>query len=93
MEAWLIHQAYEGMLRAIEDNGAAANFDALMGETAVAELAESVMTRLCKVMGGGTYSRHSPFGFWFQDVRALGFLRPPWVIAFDQLFEGAWPAD
>ena len=61
-----------------------------VGKTAIAELAESVMNRLCKVMGGGTYSRHSPFGYWFQDVRALGFLRPPWVLAYEQLFQGGW---
>jgi hypothetical protein len=43
--------------------------------------------RLCKVLGGGTFHRASPFGSYFEDVRALGFLRPPWGLAFDQLFE------
>jgi hypothetical protein len=38
------------------------------------------------VVGGGAYSRHSPFGFWLEDVRALGYLRPPWGLAFDRLF-------
>ena len=90
MESWLIQQSLEGMLTAIEQESPASLRETLLGKTAVAELAESVMTRLCKVMGGGTYSRHSPFGFWFQDVRALGFLRPPWVLAYEQLFQGGW---
>jgi alkylation response protein AidB-like acyl-CoA dehydrogenase len=91
VEGWLIQQAYEGMLRAGEEKGMAARRDALLGKTAVAELAESCMGRLCKLMGGGTFARRSPFGFWFEDVRALGFLRPPWPLAYDQLFQGAWP--
>jgi alkylation response protein AidB-like acyl-CoA dehydrogenase len=92
-EAWLVQQAYEGMLHAIEARGSAALHDALLGKTAVAELAESALGRLCKIMGGGSYARFSPFGFWFEDVRALGFLRPPWALAYDQLFQGAWPAE
>jgi alkylation response protein AidB-like acyl-CoA dehydrogenase len=92
MEGWLIRQAYEGMLRAVEQKAALARRDALLGKTAIAELAESALTRICKVIGGGSYARHSPFGFWFEDVRALGFLRPPWVLAYDQLFQGSFPA-
>jgi hypothetical protein len=38
------------------------------------------------VIGGGTFSRRSPFSSWFEDVRALGFLRPPWGLAYDGLF-------
>jgi alkylation response protein AidB-like acyl-CoA dehydrogenase len=91
VEGWLIQQAYEGMLRAIEQQGLAARRDALLAKTAVAELAEQCLGRLCKVMGGGSYARRSPFGFWFEDVRALGFLRPPWALAYDQLFQGSWP--
>ena len=88
VEGWLIQQAYEGMLRALEqDTG---NRDTSLGKAAIAELTESVMLRICKVIGGGSYSRHSPFGFWLEDVRALGFLRPPWGLAFDQIFEGSW---
>jgi hypothetical protein len=37
------------------------------------------------VLGGGAYTRHSPFAHWFEDVRALGFLRPPWGFAYDRL--------
>jgi len=88
MEGWLIQHAFDGMLRSMEQKGSDALRDALLGKTAVAELAESCMGRLCRVIGGGTYARRSPFGFWFQDVRALGFLRPPWVLAYTQLFQG-----
>jgi len=91
LEGWLIDQAYEGMLRAVEDRGGTPA-GALRGKTAVAELAESALTRICKVLGGGTFARQSPFGCWFEDVRALGFLRPPWGLAYDRLFEASWPA-
>jgi alkylation response protein AidB-like acyl-CoA dehydrogenase len=91
-EAWLIGQAYEGMLRQIEARGSDALLDALHGKTAIAELAESVTGRICKIIGGGTFGRGSPFGFFFEDVRALGFLRPPWGLAFDQILERTWAA-
>jgi alkylation response protein AidB-like acyl-CoA dehydrogenase len=90
IETWLIQQALEGMLKAVEEDSASALHDTLLGKTAIAELAEKIMGRICRVMGGGTFSRHSPFGFWFEDVRALGFLRPPWVLAYEQLFQGGW---
>ncbi len=85
-EAWLVEQAYEGMLRAVEQGGAGRR----LAKIAIAELAESVLQRLCRIVGGGTYGRESPFGFWFEDVRALGFLRPPWGLAFDNLFAATW---
>ena len=86
-EAWLIEQAFEGMLHATEElNGRGT----LRGKMAIAELAETLMTRLCRVMGGGSFARHSPFGFWFEDVRALGFLRPPWALAYTALDELGW---
>ncbi|PHS15234.1 MAG: hypothetical protein COA78_05185 [Blastopirellula sp.] len=80
-EHWLINQALEGMLRAVETQ-ADPRIDVLTGKTAIAELSESILLRLCKIIGGGTFSRHSPFGFWFEDVRSLGFLRPPWNLAY-----------
>ena len=89
LEAWLAVQAYEGMLRAIEQLPVPRR-SVLRGKIAVAELAESVLQRICRVMGGGTFARHSPYGFWFEDVRALGFLRPPWGLAFDTLFDEGW---
>jgi alkylation response protein AidB-like acyl-CoA dehydrogenase len=89
MEAWLIQQAYEGMLRAVEGEEQPA-LAVLRGKTAIAELAAAATERLCRVMGGGSYARYSPFGFWAQDVRALGFLRPPWGLAYDTLYTAAW---
>ena len=90
LEAWLIHQAYEGMLQAVEHPAADTTLRVLQGKMAIAQLAESMTLRLCKIMGGSTFGRGSPFGFWFEDVRALGFLRPPWVLAFDNLWELSW---
>ncbi|HEX6421965.1 MAG TPA: acyl-CoA dehydrogenase family protein [Acidimicrobiales bacterium] len=84
LEGWTMAQAYEGALRAIESGGPAAGA-AVRAKTVGAQLAESCLGRLCKVLGGGTFSRRSPFGHWFEDVRALGFLRPPWGLAYDAL--------
>jgi alkylation response protein AidB-like acyl-CoA dehydrogenase len=87
LEHWLAVQAYEGALRAIEGGDAATAFHAaLRAKEAVAELAETALLRLTRTLGGGTFSRRSPFAHWFEDVRALGFLRPPWGLAFDNLF-------
>jgi alkylation response protein AidB-like acyl-CoA dehydrogenase len=88
IESWLIDQAYEGMLRAVEAEEGTP-LAARCGKLAIAELAESLLGRLCRVLGGGAYSRYSPFSYWFEDVRALGFLRPPWALAFDALFEAS----
>jgi alkylation response protein AidB-like acyl-CoA dehydrogenase len=85
MEGWLVAQAYEGALRAIE-TGEPPLGAVLRAKTAGAQLAESCLRRICRVIGGGTFSQRSPFGWWFEDVRALGFLRPPWGLAFDGLF-------
>jgi alkylation response protein AidB-like acyl-CoA dehydrogenase len=91
METWLIQQAYEGMLRAVESRQATAVREVLQGKTAIADLAESALRRICRVVGGGSFARHSPFGFWLEDVRALGFLRPPWGLAYENLFKSSWP--
>ena len=45
------------------------------------------MTRIGRVIGGASFSRSHPFGQWANDVKALGFLRPPWALTFEQLFE------
>lgn len=89
-EAWLIEQAYEGMQKAVEAEGSGALLEVLHAKTAIAELAESLTGRLCRVIGGGTFHRGSPFGWAFEDVRALGFLRPPWGLAFDSILERTW---
>lgn len=85
---WLAAQAYDGALRAIEADGTdgAALRSAMRAKQAVADLAEQTLVRLTRVLGGGTFSRRSPYAHWFEDVRALGFLRPPWGLAFDNLF-------
>jgi alkylation response protein AidB-like acyl-CoA dehydrogenase len=85
LEGWLIQQAYEGMLRAMEQDRDR-RLHAVRAKTAIAELAESVLQKISKVIGGSTFSRSSPFGYWCEDVRALGFLRPPWGLSYDQLF-------
>ena len=89
LEDWLIHQAYEGMLRAVETSDRSLA-EVRRGKTAVAQLAEAALTRVCRVVGGGTFGRQSPFGCWFEDVRALGFLRPPWGLAYDAMFADSW---
>lgn len=83
---WVAVQAYEGALRALEDGDPAAIFAALCAKETVAQLAEATLGRLARVLGGGAYSRRSPFAHWFEDVRALGFLRPPWALTYDSLF-------
>ena len=89
-EVWLIGQAYEGMLRSVEAKGSGAVLDALHAKTAIAELAESVTNRICRVIGGGSFHRASHFGAAFEDVRALGFLRPPWGLAYEQIWTRTW---
>ena len=83
---WLAVQAFEGSLRAMEEGDPSALFAALCAKEAVAELAEATLSRLARVIGGGAFSRRSPFAHWYEDVRALGFLRPPWGLAYDNLF-------
>jgi alkylation response protein AidB-like acyl-CoA dehydrogenase len=84
---WLAVQAHEGQLRALESGDpVAATHAALRAKQSIAELAEQTLLRLGRVLGGGTYSQRSPFSHWLEDVRALGFLRPPWGLAHDLLF-------
>ncbi|NOG72292.1 acyl-CoA dehydrogenase family protein [Roseicella sp. DB1501] len=84
-EAWLIRQAYEAGLRALERHGRARR-ETSMAKASIALLAESLLTRLCRIAGGGAYARRSPLGHWFEDVRAMGFLRPPWSLALEGLY-------
>ena len=81
--AWLAGQAFEGMARSIETG---APMPAVQhGKLAIAELAETTMHEISRAIGGSSFSRGNPFGQWSQDVRALGFLRPPWNLAWDAL--------
>jgi alkylation response protein AidB-like acyl-CoA dehydrogenase len=90
MDAWLVEQAYAGMLRSVESQDRPAQ-QTLTGKIAIAELAESALSRICRVVGGGAFTHDSPFGYWFEDVRALGFLRPPWAYAYETQFNTGWP--
>jgi alkylation response protein AidB-like acyl-CoA dehydrogenase len=87
MDHWVATQAFEGALRAVE---AGDRYQALRAgmraKTAIADMAEQSLRRIGQVVGGGTFSRRSPYASWFEDVRALGYLRPPWGLAFDTLF-------
>jgi len=84
--AWLIEQAYEGALRAIE-TGSGGLLAAARAKATIGALAEQCFTDLGRVLGGASYARDTPFGQWGEDVRALGFLRPPWGFAFEQLLK------
>jgi alkylation response protein AidB-like acyl-CoA dehydrogenase len=90
MDHWLILQAYEGMLRSVESAPEGVTpLDVVQGKTAIAELAGRALGRACTVVGGGTFHRRSPLGNWFEDVRALGFLRPPWGLAYDRMIDAS----
>ena len=84
-EAWLIGQAWEGAIRCLETN--TGRRELLLAKESVARLAEDCMGRLCKLTGGSAYTRYSPLSVWYDDVRALGYLRPPWALAWDQVFQ------
>ena len=84
-EYWLINQAMQTTLKTLED-GTSDRYNSLMLKEAVANLADSILNRLCKLTGGTAYTWYSPLGGWLEDVRALGFLRPPWALAYEQLF-------
>jgi alkylation response protein AidB-like acyl-CoA dehydrogenase len=84
---WLAVAAYERLLTVIEAGDPYRSLHAgLRAKSAVAELAESILNRIVRVVGGGSYARRSPFAHWYEDVRALGFLRPPWALTADNLF-------
>ena len=88
-DAFLIERAWEGMLRSMEQ-GVIDRRAILMTKECVARLSESVLSRLCKLSGGTAYTWYSPLGAWYDDVRALGYLRPPWALAYDNLFNMGW---
>jgi len=88
-EAFLIDRAWEGTLQSL-DRGIINRRTILMTKECVAQLAESALGRLCRLSGGTAYTWYSPLGAWLDDVRALGFLRPPWALAYDNLFNMGW---
>ena len=93
-ELWLAEQALEGMLAGLEharNDLSRTQYAAGHGKLAIAEAAESCMTRLGRIIGGASFSRAQPFGQWAIDVKALGFLRPPWALGFEQLYALEFP--
>ncbi|HVE93628.1 MAG TPA: acyl-CoA dehydrogenase family protein [Acidimicrobiales bacterium] len=87
LDHWMAVQAFEGALREVESGDQMRGlYAALRAKQGIAEIAEATLSRLSRVLGGGTFSRRSPFSAWYEDVRALGFLRPPWGLAYDSLF-------
>ena len=91
-DAWLLTQAHEGALRVVEADRPWTSAT-VRAKVTGADLAESCLEQICRVVGGGTFSQSSPFGRWRQDVRALGFLRPPWGLAYDDLATLSWEQD
>jgi len=65
------------MLRAMEQDRDR-RLRAVQAKMAISGLAEWILRRIGRVIGGGTFSRSSPFGYRYEDVRTLGFLRPRW---------------
>ncbi len=91
LDHWLAVQAFEGSLRAVESGDPMRGLYAgIRAKQGVAELAESCLSRVTRVIGGGSFARRSPFASWYEDVRALGFLRPPWGLAYDNLFASSF---
>jgi alkylation response protein AidB-like acyl-CoA dehydrogenase len=88
-EAFLIDRAWEGTLQMM-DRGVIDRRIVLMTKESIARLSESALSRLCKLTGGSAYTWYCPLGGWLQDVQALGFLRPPWALAFDNLYNMGW---
>lgn len=88
VEHWMLTQAMDGLVRALATQPVeTVAADAVKAKLGIADLAEALVGRICRVIGGGAFSARSPFASWFEDVRALGYLRPPWALAYDQLIE------
>jgi alkylation response protein AidB-like acyl-CoA dehydrogenase len=77
-DGWLLDQAFEGVLRATETSCSSAEFDleTKLAKLAACELAESALRHASGAIGGSSYSAFSPIGWWHEDVRAMGLLRP-----------------
>ena len=85
-QIWLAQQAFEAMARSLET--ATAGTDVLHGKLAIADLAETALNGLAHAVGGASLSQASPFGQWMQDVRALGYLRPPRALSYARILSG-----
>ena len=91
-DIWLANKAFDGMLRDISDQKAPTKTIA-EGKIAIANLAERALDRLGRVIGGASYSQGQPFGQWALDVKALGFLRPPWALGYTSLYAQSFSDD
>lgn len=88
IDHWTLTQALLGLVRIVATTPPAeAAVSAIKAKLAMAALAESILGNVTKAVGGGAFSLSSPFASWYEDVRALGYLRPPWALSFDQLIE------
>lgn len=86
VDHWMLQQAQRGIGQAIaEEPPLKAVVAANKAKMGMAALAETILSGVCRAVGGGAFSASSPFASWYEDVRALGYLRPPWALAFDQL--------
>lgn len=90
-QIWLAQQAFEGMSRSLGSE--TAGLDVLHGKLAIADLSEKALAGLCHALGGSSLSKSSPFGQWMQDVRALGYLRPPRALSHARIFQSLVPKD
>lgn len=88
IDHWMLTQALSGLVATLGTQPAAVTLiEATKAKLGMAALAESLMSQICRAVGGGAFAASSPFATWYEDVRALGYLRPPWGLAFDQLGE------
>lgn len=85
LQIWQAQQVFEGMSRSLGSDSAGP--DVLRGKLAIADLSEKALGSLCHALGGSSLSRSSPFGQWMQDVRALGFLRPPRALTHARILQ------
>ncbi len=94
IDHWMLTQAQTGIVNTLAvappEVAALAATKAKMG---MAAAAESILSNVCRAVGGGAFSASSPFATWSEDVRALGYLRPPWALAFDQLIAAHHPEE
>ncbi len=88
IDHWMLLQAQRGLVDTLANSSVEeAALAATKAKLGMAALSESILANVCRAVGGGAFSASSPYATWNEDVRALGYLRPPWALAFDQLIE------
>lgn len=94
IDHWMLTQAQAGLVDTIATTPPGdAIVAAIKAKMGMAATAETILDNVCRAVGGGAFSASSPFASWYEDVRALGYLRPPWALAFDQLILARQPVD